>query len=462
MHYDVIIIGASMSGLAAGIRLAHFDKSVCIVERHYAFGGLNSYYRIDGRDYDVGLHAVTNYAPPDQRSAPLNKLLRQLRLSREDFDLHEQLYSEVCFPGRRLRFSNGIDLLADDVAVQFPRDVDNFRRFVAQIEEYDDTRLDQAYRRARPILGERFHDPLLIEMLLCPIMFYGCPQEHDVDFTHFVTMFKALFLQGFARPRAGVRTIIKTLVRRFRACGGKVRMRCPVQRLETDGGRIAAVALESGEILTADVVLSSAGYPETMRLCSPARDEDASAEDVGRISFVESIAILDVPPAKLGHESTIVFFNDAEEFVYAIPDGPVDATSGVLCCPDNYEGHEDTGEGTVRLTSLANPDRWMTADEDSYVRMKRCYQDTFVARGEQYIPGLRDHIICTDVFTPRTIHRFTGRINGAVYGSPRKRRDGRTPFTNLFVCGTDQGFLGIIGAMLSGITIANLQVLSRD
>ena len=57
--YDTIIIGAGMSGLAAGIRLAHYDRSVCVLERHYTIGGLNSFYRLRGRDYDVGLHAVT-------------------------------------------------------------------------------------------------------------------------------------------------------------------------------------------------------------------------------------------------------------------------------------------------------------------------------------------------------------------------------------------------------------------
>ena len=54
MHYDVVIIGAGMSGLAAGIRLAYFDLSVLIVEKHYAFGGLNSYYTLDGRNPDTG------------------------------------------------------------------------------------------------------------------------------------------------------------------------------------------------------------------------------------------------------------------------------------------------------------------------------------------------------------------------------------------------------------------------
>ena len=59
-QYDTIIIGAGMSALAAGIRLAHFDQRVCILERHYTIGGLNSFYRMGGRDYDVGLHAMTS------------------------------------------------------------------------------------------------------------------------------------------------------------------------------------------------------------------------------------------------------------------------------------------------------------------------------------------------------------------------------------------------------------------
>ena len=48
--YDTIIIGAGMSGLAAGIRLAYYDQKVCILERHTTIGGLNSFYRLNGRD----------------------------------------------------------------------------------------------------------------------------------------------------------------------------------------------------------------------------------------------------------------------------------------------------------------------------------------------------------------------------------------------------------------------------
>ena len=39
------------------------------------------------------------------------------------------------------------------------------------------------------------------------------------------------------------------------------------------------------------------------------------------------------------------------------------------------------------------------------------------------------------------------------------RRDGSTKFSNLFIAGTDQGYVGIVGAMLGGIAVANNQIL---
>jgi len=460
MRYDVVIIGAGMSGLAAGIRLAYFDKHVCIVEKHNTCGGLNSYYTLDGRVFDVGLHAVTNYVPQGVRSAPLPKLLRQLRLARDDFDLCAQRFSEVRFPGRRLRFTNDLDTLVQEVSREFPCDTDNFRRLLEMIAAYDDVGLNHPYRSTRQVLAEVLSEPQLAEMLLCPVMYYGNPDEHDMDFTQFVIIFKSIFCQGFARPRNGVRTLIKPLVKKFRECGGTIRMNSGVRRINVSDHRITSLTLESGEELEADVVLSSAGYFETMRLCTGVT-VDRPPGNVGRVSFVESIAVLDEPPARLGHEATIVFFNDTETFSYAVPDDLVDLRSGVICCPNNYERHDDMPEGWFRITWLASFDRWDALDDGAYAATKEEMRRCFIERADGYIPGIRDRIVCLDTFTPRTIYRYTGHIHGAVYGTPRKRWDGRTPLDNLFICGTDQGYLGIIGAMLSGLTLANMHVLAR-
>src|ERR1035438_8312976 len=98
-QYDVAIIGAGLSGL-------------------------DSFYSIGGRKYDVGLHAVTNFVPPGVKGTPLGKILRQLRIDREELALRPQKGSRVAFGpggGVALRFANDFALLESEVATQFPR-----------------------------------------------------------------------------------------------------------------------------------------------------------------------------------------------------------------------------------------------------------------------------------------------------------------------------------------------------
>jgi len=40
-------------------------------------------------------------------------------------------------------------------------------------------------------------------------------------------------------------------------------------------------------------------------------------------------------------------------------------------------------------------------------------------------------------------------------------KDGNIGYPNLFLAGTDQGFLGIIGSMLSGVSIVNQHILPK-
>ncbi len=457
-HYDVIIIGAGMSGLAAGIRLAHFQKRVCILERHTTIGGLNSFYRQGGRNFDVGLHALTNYAPKGDRRGPLGRLLRQLRFTWDEFALVPQVGSSIRFPGARLDFDNDFGRLTDEIAACFPAEKDAFRRLVGELVDYEQMGRAAGETSAREVVGRLIRDPLLVEMLFCPLLYYGSSRERDMDFELFSILFRSIYMEGLARPLAGVRLILRNLVRKFKALGGQLRLRAGVQRIAVREGRAEKVILDDGAELSARYVLSSAGWPETMRLC----DEPQQVEVLpGQLSFAETISILDVQPRTLGHDRTIVFFNDSEQFDYSRPDGPIDLRSGVICSPNNFLYDEPLSEGVVRVTVLANFDRWASLDPDAYQLAKLGWYDRIVAAAVRFVPDFRSAVIETDMFTPTTIRRFTGHDNGAVYGIPRKRPDGTTHLSNLYVCGTDQGMVGIIGSILSGITIANRHLL-RD
>ena len=476
MEYDTIIIGAGMSGLAAGIRLAHYGRRVLVLERQRAIGGLNSFYRRGNRLIDVGLHVVTNYVPNGMRG-PLRRLLRQLRISWDEFSLSPQYGSSVRFPGYTLRFTNDVAILKSEIRTYFPDQIDGFERLASHVADYAHLGTPACRVPARSVVREFITDPQLEEMIFCPLLFYGGPGGRELDFGQFSILFRSIFLEGFGRPREGIRQILRQLFDKFSGLGGELRLKTVVQRLVVRNQRIEAVILNDGTELRAKRILSSAGWPETLKLCEePPESADGEADTdgneggavetpsvtAGDLAFTESIAVLDRPPAELGITDTVTFFSRTPFFHYEPADSTVDLRSGLICCPDNYHYDKPLDESMIRITALAGYDAWNRLSSAEY-RLEKglCFRQITesVTIGSEWGPGLipdfRSHIVDTDLFTPRTVRRFTGRIHGAIYGAPEKRYDGTTHLANLYLCGTDQGLVGIIGSLISGIMIAN-------
>ena len=326
--------------------------------------------------------------------------------------------------------------------------------------EYDDLQQETFDISARQILSETITDPLLVEMIFCPLMWYGNAREEDMDFGQFCIMFRSIFMEGLARPFAGVRLILKNLVRRFRELGGQLKLRTGVSKIHIEDGKARGVVLDDGTELEGKRILSSAGWVETMRMCDDVPRVEPS--QTGRMSFTESIAILDKAPQALGHDRTIVFYNDSEKFDWRMcEDQLCDVRTGVICSPNNFkyggfDGDEDQlSDGVIRITTIANHDRWSQLSDDDYRIQKLHWYDRSIESAVRFMPDFRGHIIDNDMFTPKTIRRFTWHQNGAVYGATKKQLDGKTHVDNLFVCGTDQGYVGIIGSIVSGISMAN-------
>ena len=469
-HYETVIIGAGMAGLAAGIRLALAGKNVIVLERHNASGGLNSFYSQAGRKFDVGLHAMTNYVPKGTKGTPLTKLLRQLRIPYDALDLSPQNCSRIHFPDCQLGFNNEFAFFEAEVARAFPKQIDGFLALAEEVRTLDAFNLGSMPSSARTAVQRHISDPLLEDMIFCPVMYYGSAQEHDMDYGQFAIMFRSLFFEGFARPLDGVRVIVKLLQDKFRSLGGLRKMKCGVQKIHTCGGRATTIELDNGASISADKIISTAGAVETARLCTD-QLVDAESDNIGQLSFTETITVLDKQPTEFGWDDTIIFFNTAERFRYArVEDDLVDPSSGVICFPNNYQYGEDRqlNEGFLRVTAMANHDKWCALNEDDYLAQKSHWYDELQKVTLSLLPkpkknlNFEDHHLAKDMFTPRTVRKYTGHLNGAIYGAPNKIKDGRTHLENLYLAGTDQGFLGIVGAMLSGISMANLHVLQGD
>jgi phytoene dehydrogenase-like protein len=307
-------------------------------------------------------------------------------------------------------------------------------------------------------VAEVVRDPLLAEMLLVAPCFYGSASEDDMSWGDFGVLFRSIHLEGMARPAGGIKALLDLLIGRFEAEGGELRMRNGVARIEVRDGCARAVLLDDGTRLEAEQIFSSAGLVETRALCGldGAQDE----HDIGRLSFVETISVLDRAPHELGYLATITFFNNGPTFRYARPDDFIDATSGVINCPNNYAHKTPLPEGLLRVTAIANHARFAALGEAEYRAAKDRSVERMLDAAAPFAFDPRPYSVERDSFSPTTIERFTGHRGGAIYGTPHKRRDGASGVAALHLIGTDAGQVGIVGALLSGIATANSAVLA--
>jgi len=457
----LLVLGGGLSGIAAAIRCARYFPDVLILEQHLRPGGLNSYYYRQGRLFETGLHAITNFATLGDKKAPLNRLLRQLGIARDALALRPQIGSEIRFPGgKTLAFTNNFADLTENIAKVFPRSLAAFSQLLAWLRDFDPFAATPGaqFRSARAFLRERLPDSILIDMLLCPLSFYGSSVENDMDLSQFAIMFQAIFCEGFCRPAGTIKDILDALLKRYQELGGAIRYRAKIAAIIHDHGLARAVRLEDGEEIECNLMLSTIGHAETLSLLGEKIPKEAP-----RLGFVENIVSL--PRASLPGDKSIVFFNTGEKFRYAVPDGSVDFTSGVLCLPDNFLGRQPEHAETawLRTTHLANYEKWrqIAINPDCYQAEKQAVCQKSLAVAAEILGISTEQAQYEDSFTPLTIARFTGKRHGAIYGAPDKIKDGDLGFANLFLAGTDQGFLGIIGSMLSGVSMVNRHILPK-
>ena len=466
IKYDVAIVGAGLSGLSAALRLAMFDKKVLLLEKHYVVGGLNSFYAKGGKKFDVGLHALTNYPSEDSgKKSPLLKLCRQLRIPLDSLQLKEQSFSRIMFPEKEIQFSNHFPSFLTEINEKFPKSSDAFGKLLKKMEEFPAYSVDAPELSTRQILKDSGIEPLLAEMLLCPTCYYGSAQHDDIDFPTFVMLFDAIFRQGLARPEQGIRAILDPLCQRLKKLGVERRMNTGVSKFHVRDDQITEIELESGEYVIADQIISTCGVIETESLLSSDYQSESQSK-TGDFTIIESISVMQGKPRDLNWKETVVFFNDSAKFDYVCPKDPVDLRSGVICIPENYNSANDPTDFKLRITHPANFSFWSSLSNEEYVNEKEKYEDLIFQNGLRYISNeqeskdeIASRILLRDTFTPKTIKRFTSHENGTLYGSPTKSRNGSTKLKNLFLAGTDQGYIGIVGAMLGGIAVANNQIL---
>ena len=202
--YDTIIIGAGMSGLAAGVRLAYFQRRglhprAARRDRRAEFvlrPPRTDVERRPARGDQLRRRGGTRRRPGAAAAAIAPGLGRVVAVAADRIGDHVPRAEHRVFQRHR---PAGI---GDRTA--FPAAARQLLAAAGGLDRLRSVDKPEAGRSARKVVGDLIDNPLLVEMLFCPVLFYGRARERDMDFGQFSIMFRSIFLRG-AGPAAGRR-----------------------------------------------------------------------------------------------------------------------------------------------------------------------------------------------------------------------------------------------------------------
>jgi phytoene desaturase len=270
-----VVIGAGLGGLAAAIRLGARGYRVTVLEKLDAPGGRASVFRQDGFTFDAG---------PTILTAPF--LLEELwhlcgRRMEDDVTLKamEPFYRITFADGSTFDASSDPDAMRAEVARLSPNDVASYERFMRLSE----TTCRIGFEQLGDVPFGSWTDMVKVAPDLLRLggyrSVYGLVSRYIKDERlRIVFSFHPLLIGGNPFTASGIYTLIPFLERRWgvhfamggtgqvvkglagliESQGGVIRTNTQVAQILVTKGRTTGVRLQSGETMTAEIVVSNA------------------------------------------------------------------------------------------------------------------------------------------------------------------------------------------------------------
>jgi len=290
-----VVIGSGVGGLSAAIRLAAMGLQVLVLEKLPGPGGRAFVHRAQGFTFDMGPTVITvppfledlfATAPGDPRLYP--------DFPEEEGLRHTERYVKLVplDPFYRLHFPDGTHFdykddpehLKGEIARIAPEDLEGYRQFEAHARAlFQKGFLELGFTHFGSLLDLLKVAPDLLRLDAVRPLFRLVSRYFKSPKTRQIFSFESLLIGGnplqvpalyamihFVERRWGVHfalggtgALVAGLVRKLEELGGKVRFNAPVRRILTKGRRAVGVALQDGEKIEADLVVSNADYVHT-------------------------------------------------------------------------------------------------------------------------------------------------------------------------------------------------------
>jgi len=493
MQYDVLVIGAGLSGLTAASLLAKRGLRVGVLEHGDTPGGSCGIFKRQGAIFDQGSSMLYGFG---EQGFNAHRFVMNCLEEPIDVIRHEMLYT-VHFNGKAIRFWPDIKRFTQELSDVFPNERDAICRFYADMgklyrhvmaEKPNYTTPDETdpvaglsgllrhpinYIRflsylnisARKLLSRYFRDPEIFNFFdkLTSTYCYATVQEAPGILA--AVMFVDNHVGGSYYPAGSTLFLTGKLEKVIEENGGDLHYGCTVKEILFEQRKAVGVRTEDGAVYQAEDVIYSGtvwnlystlipAHQTTEKRRHWAKAQQPTYPSVVLYALVDRIAIpAHAQPIEMlvGNPEAI----DESEVTVYLPS--IDDPS--ICAADEH---------VVEAIGPSFGD-WTGLSDEAYRLRKESEKQRLLAVLARRFPGIEGHVRYAEVATPRTIERYCLKNGGAVAGPKQmlgqhmfKRLHTRTEWQHLYCCGesTVMG-TGTPTVTTSGLSAANAVLKSR-
>jgi all-trans-retinol 13,14-reductase len=491
-HYDLIIIGAGLSGLSSGLMWLKNTTGMktLIIEKNSYPGGYSTAYEREGYVFE------TTQLFPDIVDI-LKYLEIDLPLKRYEKNFMRRLVVNGDHVEQYL-IPAGSENFTRYLAEKFPADAEKISALMKySVDLFKQVRKLKVNATLKDTLTTPFKAPKVIANLnrtysgLLDKFSITNPRLREVmeTFTSFSGVpsgrASAIFATGAMlssmtrcfRPFGFFDEFPAKLAEKFQSLGGEIFFNAEVDKIHVKDGFVSGVTIKGeGSVIHADKVITTVDPMLAMRHL--VGDEHLPKKYIKRLentimspsSFNVALGLddrIDLEKLDLDYPYNVVStgLGTADRLFNAFLAGnhgfSNDCFHAAVICPSLTTKTNNTV--TIRSTPWAL-NGWKELRESNYVKYqaeKEKWADFLIDIAEKYfIPDLKKHIVVKDIATPATYARFSGSPTGSIYDMASlvtqfgpKRLPMKTPVKNLY---QPKFAHGLYGTMMNGVQVVDL------
>ena len=417
-----IVVGSGFGGLALAIRLQAAGIQTTLVEKRDKPGGRAYVYEDQGFTFDAGPTVITDPTALEELFAAAGTTMADYVELLPVAPFYQLRWED----GFAFDYANDQAELDRQIGAKNPKDVEGYQRFLAYSREV----FREGYEKLGTVPFLDFRDMIKAGPQLARLQAWRSVYAKVADFIQddqlrqafsfhsllvggnpFATSSIYALIHALERrwgvwfPRGGTGALVRGMARLFTDIGGTLELGAEVARIDLDGNRATGVTLKDGRALTADRVASNADVVHTYAtLMKGTPRGEAEAKRLKKKRFSMSLFViyfgLKRHRPEIAHH-TVCFGARYRELIGEIFNGtelPGDFSLYLHnpCVTDPSLAPEGAGSFYVLspVPHLGNTEIDWNEEGPRYRDRILDYLE------ERYIPGLRDDLVTSRIFTP--------------------------------------------------------------